>query len=93
MKIRFVVLVLSCVMVISCDDDNSSTKTLETTDNTGQNKKITAKTIEDISYRDYALSSESESAIVTWERYHELATQISYLKKGDFSFFNGDLEL
>ncbi len=80
-------------MVISCDDDTTSTKTLETTENVDQNKKITAKTIEDIDYRDYALSSESESEIVTWDRYHELATQISYLKKGDFSFFNGDIEL
>ncbi|WP_178986268.1 hypothetical protein [Winogradskyella helgolandensis] len=93
MKIRFVVLFLSCIMVISCDDDTTSTKTLETTENVDQNKKITAKTIEDIDYRDYALSSESESEIVTWDRYHELATQISYLKKGDFSFFNGDIEL
>jgi hypothetical protein len=80
-------------MVISCDDDTTSTKTLERTENVDQNRKITAKTIEDIDYRDYALSSESESEIVTWDRYHELATQISYLKKGDFSFFNGDIEL
>ncbi|SDG70160.1 hypothetical protein [Winogradskyella thalassocola] len=93
MKIRFIVLVLSCIMVISCDDDTNSTKELEITENTEQNTKITAKTIENIDYRDYALSSESQSAIVTWERYHELATQISYLKKADFSFFNGDLEL
>lgn len=93
MKIRSFILILSCVVVLSCGDDNTSTTQLETNENTEQNAKITAKTIESIDYKDYVLSSESEEAIVTWEKYRELATQISYLKKADFSFFNGDKEL
>ncbi|WP_458628088.1 hypothetical protein [Winogradskyella sp. PC D3.3] len=93
MKIRLLVLVLSCVLAIGCDDDTKGTSALEATEAVEQNAKITAKTIESIDYKDYALSSESEKAMVTWEKYHELATQISYLKKADFSFFNGDIEL
>ena len=93
MKTRFVLLYLCGIMVMSCGEDTNTTQVLETTNNTEQSSKITAKTIESIGYKDYALSSESESAVVTWERYHELATQISYLKKADFSFFNGDIEL
>ncbi|EPR72232.1 hypothetical protein ADIWIN_2732 [Winogradskyella psychrotolerans RS-3] len=93
MKIKFVLLFLCGVLVISCGEDTNSTQELETTEDTEQNRKITAKTIESLNYKDYALSSESESAVVTWERYHELATQIGYLKKADFSFFNGDIEL
>ncbi|MBU2926905.1 hypothetical protein [Winogradskyella psychrotolerans] len=93
MKIRFVVLVLSCIMVMSCDDTATSDSTVETIEETDQNKKISAKTIQDIDYNDYALSSEAESKTVTWDTYHELATQLSYLKKGDFSFFNGDIDL
>ena len=93
MKIISVGLLLCVLMVISCGDDKNSTIENETTDNTEQNGKITAKTIESIKYDDYVLSSEAEKAIVTWEKYHELAMQISYLKRADFSFFNGDKEL
>ncbi|MBF8151519.1 hypothetical protein ITJ86_16570 [Winogradskyella sp. F6397] len=93
MNIRLVLLFLSCLMVLSCNEDTNTTKDLETSENTSQNKKITAKTIEAITYEDYALSSEAEAEVVTWERYHELATQLSYLKKADFSFFNGDIDL
>tara|TARA_R110002049_G_C9101385_1_gene557046 strand:- start:955 stop:1428 length:474 start_codon:yes stop_codon:yes gene_type:complete len=75
---------------MSCGDDKKSTTEIETTE---QNKKITAKTIENIDYNDYALSSEAEAVIVTWEKYQELDEQIGYLKRADFSFFNGDKEL
>ena len=93
MKIISVILLLCCVMVLSCGDDKSSESQTESIENTNQNAKITAKTIENIDYKDYALSPESEKMIVTWEKYQELAMQINYLKKADFSFFNGDKEL
>ncbi|SDS50594.1 hypothetical protein [Winogradskyella sediminis] len=94
MKIKFVVLLLCGVIVMSCDDSGNSTTTdIEATEIPQERKKITVKTIESIEYMDYALSSESENAIAAWDRYHELATQIGYLKKADFSFFNGDLDL
>ena len=93
MKTRFVLLCLCGVMVMSCGEDTNTTEVLEVTENTELSAKITAKTIESIGYKDYALSSESESAVITWERYHELATQISYLKNADFSFLHGDIEL
>ncbi|WP_179315908.1 hypothetical protein [Winogradskyella undariae] len=93
MKIRFIILCLSCILVINCDDDTKQNTGVETTSTTDQDAKITAKTIENIQYKDFVLSNEAEDAIVTWEKYHELATQLSYLKRGDFSFFNGDIEL
>lgn len=93
MKITSVILHLCCVIVMSCGDDKNSTSKAEIAENTEQNAKITAKTIENIDYKDYALSSEAEKVIITWERYKELAEQISYLKRADFSFFNGDKEL
>jgi len=92
MKIKYVLLFLSCVVLANCGDDNN-TNDVKITENKEQNAPITAKTIEGIDYKDYVLSPESEKAIVTWERYHELAMQINYLKKADFSFFNGEKEL
>jgi len=55
--------------------------------------KITEKTVEDIEYADYVLSIEAEEVVEAWEKYNELGIQISYLKKADLSFFNGDSNL
>ena len=93
MKFISVGFMLCFLMVMSCGDDKNSTVENEETKNTEQNGKISAKTIESLKYDDYVLSSEAEKTIVSWEKYRELATQISYLKKADFSFFNGDKEL
>lgn len=94
MKITSVILCLCFVILMSCgDDDKNMTSKTETEMTSEQNARITAKTIENIDYKDYVLSPEGEKAIVTWEKYRELETQISYLKKADFSFFNGDKEL
>lgn len=93
MRITSVILFLCCAMVMSCGDDKASNKVTETTETAEQNTRITASTIEAIDYEDYALSPESEQIVVTWEKYQELATQISYLKRADFSFFNGEKEL
>ena len=93
MKFTSVILFLCCIIVMSCGDAKNSRSDVAATEKAEQNARITAKTIENIDYKDYALSPESEKAIVTWEKYHELAMQISYLKKADFSFFNGDKEI
>lgn len=93
MKITSAILFLCFVIVLSCGDDKNVTNEGDAVENIEQNSRITAKTIESIDYKDYALSNEGEDVIVTWEKYQELAEQISYLKRADFSFFNGDKEL
>ena len=93
MKITSVILGLCCITVMSCGDDKSTTIETETVVTTDQNARITAKTIESLNYNDYVLSSEAEKAIISWEKYKELESQIRFLKKADFSFFNGDKEL
>ncbi|WP_296386623.1 hypothetical protein, partial [Winogradskyella sp.] len=49
-----------------------------------------AKAIENFDYTDYVLSENAEKVVANWEKYQEFAIQISYLKKADLSFFNGD---
>ncbi len=92
MKIGCVVLTVFCLIFVSCGDDKSTTQTSET-ETTDQQNTITAKAIENFKYTDYALSSKSEKALANWEKYQELAIQISYLKKADLSFFNGEKQL
>tara|TARA_R110002050_G_scaffold133229_2_gene255658 strand:- start:7742 stop:8230 length:489 start_codon:yes stop_codon:yes gene_type:complete len=78
-------------MIMGCDNDKTTTTEIEVTENTNQDKKITAKTIESIDYKDYALSPEAQAVVIPWTQYQELSKQIGFLKKGDFSFFNEDV--
>ncbi len=79
-------------MLISCGDDKSTAEDVDT-ENTDQKISITEKAIENFDFTDYALSADSEKALANWEKYQELAIQISYLKKADLSFFNGDKDV
>ncbi len=92
MKIGLFVLNILCFILISCGDDKTATEVVEA-ENNGQKLSITSKAIENFDYTDYALSADSEKALANWEKYQDLAIQISYLKKADLSFFNGDKEL
>jgi len=92
MKIRLYILVLCHVLIVSCEDEKKSIDANETESN-NQQSNITEKAIKDFNYTDYALSSAAEKEVANWEKYQELAIQISYLKKTDLSFFNGDKEL
>lgn len=88
MKFTAILLLLCSVLIMSCDDDKTTTSAIEVSEKTNEDKKITASTIEGIAYKDYALSPEAHQEIIPWTQYHELSTQIDFLKKGDFSFFN-----
>lgn len=79
-------------MLVSCGGDKNTVDE-DKTENSNQKRVITASAIKKFKYKDYVLSPNAEQAVVEWEKYQELAIQISYLKKADLSFFNGDKEL
>lgn len=89
MKIGLYLISAICFLFLGCTDKEASSKVSEI-ENNEQTSLITKKTIENFAYTDYALSPESEKALANWEKYQELAIQISYLKKTDLSFFKGD---
>ncbi len=91
MRIGLYALSFISFLILSCDDEKTSTNVVKT-ETTEQSPTITAKAIENFDYTDYALSSESEKALNSWEKYQELAIQISYLKRTDLSFFKGEKE-
>lgn len=92
MRIGLVLLIIFSFLLMSCGDGESQS---QITDTETENKKnpITSEAIENFDYSDYALSTKGEQAVADWEKYQELAIQISYLKKADLSFFNGDKKL
>lgn len=56
-------------------------------------KKITPEDIESFRFDDYALSEDSKNGLENWQKYQELNEQIEYIKKADFSFFNGEKKI
>lgn len=92
MRIGLVLLNIFSFLLMSCGDGESQSQITDT-ENENQKTPITAKAIENFDYSDYALSTNGEEAVADWEKYQELAIQISYLKKADLSFFNGDKKL
>lgn len=92
MKVGFILLNICFLLFMGCGGDSSLQEKTDK-ENTNKQSIITAKDIENFIYIDYALSPEGEEAVSQWEKYQELAIQITYLKKADLSFFNGDIEL
>ena len=92
MKVGLVFLNIFFLLLISCGDDKVETEVIDN-ENSNQKITITSKAIENFDYNDYVLSTNGELAVKDWEKYQELAIQISYLKKADLSFFNGDKKL
>jgi len=89
MKIGLYVISIFCFTLLSCGDDKTTVEVVDA-EITDQKIAITAKAIENFDYADYVLSVESEKALIDWDKYKELEIQLSYLKKADLSFFNGD---
>lgn len=92
MKIRIPLFCMLSFILISCGDQAKTSKS-SSTEVADQKNPITAKTIENLNYSDYALSSNAERIVEEWEKYQELSIQVSYLKKADLSFFNGEQKL
>ena len=91
MKIKIISFFVASVLFLNCND--KKIKTIEEKSQKVEQNKITPKTIENFSFKDYALSSEGQQLIENWSKYKELEIQIDYLRKADLSFFNGDLKL
>jgi hypothetical protein len=92
MKTGLILLQVIFLMFLSCGNDTVSTESINA-ETTSQKTGITAKAIENFSYKDYVLSADGEKAVADWEKYQELAIQLGYLRKADLSFFNGDKQL
>lgn len=92
MRFRHLLYSLICIVIISCKSDTQNTD-IETSLDEKQSYTITKNEIENLKYSDYLLSSDGSDAVVDWQKYQELNTQIEYLKTADFSFFKSDITL
>ncbi|WP_242083030.1 hypothetical protein [Aestuariivivens sediminis] len=49
---------------------------------------VTESDISKIDYTEFVLSQEARKMVDPWAEYHQLQEQVSYIKKGDLSYFN-----
>ena len=83
-----VVLVLGLFLAfVSCDDKQTNPEEKEKKKEKKSKVEISKTAIEDFKYNDYILSADAEQEVLQWSRFQELATQISYLKTADVTFF------
>lgn len=54
---------------------------------------ITAEDIGKLNYTDYILSSDSNQAVLDWQKFQDLQGHIELLKNGDLSFFKVEKEI
>ncbi|WP_299363546.1 hypothetical protein [Winogradskyella sp.] len=92
MKIRLFCLNIFFILLMGCGGDKEASGTTDK-ETTSQKIAITEKTISGFEFTDYALSANGEKVVANWDKYQELAIQVSYLRKADLSFFNGDKAL
>lgn len=84
--------VFSLIFLVGCNSDEKE-PTDTVTEVKQDSSRITAKDIENLDYTEYVLSPEAKEAVLNWQRYQELNTNIEFLKQADFSFFGGKNEL
>ncbi len=78
-------LLLSILIIMGC---KSEPRVEEVPTEAQQNaNKVTEKDIAKIEYTDYVLSPDSEQAIIDWQKYQDLITNIELLKNANLSFF------
>ncbi|OBX26123.1 hypothetical protein LX77_02070 [Gelidibacter algens] len=84
-------LLLSVLIFIGCKSEPESVENIS--ENQEKSYTIKAEDIEKLEYTDYILSPESAEAILDWQNYQELQTQIELLKSGNLSFFRVEKEI
>jgi hypothetical protein len=90
-KYQLYIVVLMLLSNLNCKDKGvQPEQSLDTTENINN---ITSKDIDALKFIDYGISNDSKNTIGNWAKYQELDEQTNYLKKGDFSFFNGEKQL
>lgn len=83
---------LFCIVIIGCKTETSN-QDVETPVNKNSSKEISKQEIENLKYSDFLLSSDASNAVIDWQKYQELNTQMGYLKSADLSFFKSEITL
>ncbi len=93
MKYRpFIYFFLVCILY-ACGEGDAQKEIVETSKPDQQDQEITINAIERLKYDDYVLSDQAIKAVANWQKFQELANNVSYLKAADLSFFKSDKQV
>lgn len=87
MTVKHIVVVFGMLFFLNCGNSNSESQIVSSENDKKNQKTISVKAIENFKYVDYTLSDDAEIEIREWSKYQELATQFSFLKQADITFF------
>lgn len=75
-----------CLLIVACKQGEITVEDSNSQDST---TVIIAKNdISKIKYTEYVVSPEVKAIVQNWNEYNQLQEQVSYIKNGDFSYFN-----
>jgi dsDNA-binding SOS-regulon protein len=90
MKTPHIVVLLNFAFFLNCVDKNTETPEDVSTPSALESKMVTTKDIARFEYKDYALSKDAQQSTTAWAKFQELATQITFLRKADVTFFSSE---
>ncbi|OIQ30926.1 MAG: hypothetical protein BM564_01565 [Bacteroidetes bacterium MedPE-SWsnd-G2] len=90
MRLKLVVSCLFLFFMLSCESDSKDQQQTSVTKQDVNSSKITAKDIAALKYVDIDLGTAAKQAISDWQNFIEFRNQLTFLKSGDLSFFQGD---
>lgn len=90
MNLKFFATCLLLVLVLSCKSEGQSEKSTETVKQDLNTSKVTANDIAALKYVDIDLGVSAKQAISDWQNFIEYRNQLTFLKSGDLSFFQGE---
>lgn len=90
MKFKTHFFLIACLLILNSCKSKSEKTEVSTEETTQDEKTITATDVGKLKYTDYILSSDSQNTTLEWQKYQELQSQVSFLKKGDLSFFTNE---
>ena len=76
---------LSVLIFVGCKSEPKPVDTAS--ENREKSYTISAEDIEKMNYTDYVLSPESANAVLDWQKFQDLQTNIELLKNANLSFF------
>lgn len=90
MKILHIVVLLNFAFFLNCANKNKEKPEDGLTPSALESTMVSTKDIARFKYNDYALSKDGKQSITAWSKFQELATQITFLRKADLTFFNSE---
>ncbi|MGS2725579.1 hypothetical protein ACU8DI_03145 [Psychroserpens sp. BH13MA-6] len=89
MRIILFIFLICFLLTASCKNEKEQQPVEETQEQLDA-RTISQSDIASIRYTEFELSQDAYKAVIDWQKFQELETQVDLIKKGDLNFFKGE---